>query len=97
MFEMRQTDVFAEWLRNLKDRPGAKKIAQRLVRVEAGLLGDAKSVGGGVSELRVHFGPGYRIYFTQRGATLIILLCGGDKESQIRDIAKAKRLAREYD
>lgn len=76
---------------------GPKKIAQRLVRVEAGLLGDAKSVGGGVSELRVHFGPGYRIYFTQRGATLIILLCGGDKGSQIRDIAKAKRLAREYD
>lgn len=97
MIEVRQTSDFADWLRSLKDKAAAKKIAQRIVRVQAGLLGDVKPVGEGVSELRVNFGPGYRLYFAQRGSTLVILLCGGDKGSQNRDIAKAKKLAKELE
>lgn len=97
MIEVRQTSEFADWLRSLKDKAAAKKIAQRIVRVQAGLPGDVKPVGEGVSELRVNFGPGYRLYFVQRGSTLVILLCGGDKGSQSRDIAKAKKLAKELE
>jgi putative addiction module killer protein len=67
------------------------------VRLQAGLIGDAKPVGGGVSELRVDYGPGYRVYFVQRGAVLIILLCGGDKRSQSRDIVRARTLAEELE
>ncbi|WP_394893774.1 type II toxin-antitoxin system RelE/ParE family toxin [Mesorhizobium sp. AaZ16] len=74
----------------MADSRAATKIAQRLVRLEAGLFGDVKPVGGGISELRVDYGPGYRLYFTQRGRTLIVLLCGGDKRQQDRDIALAK-------
>ena len=73
----------------------AAKIAQRLVRLQSGLFGDVKPVGGGVSELRVDYGPGYRVYFVQRGRTVIILLCGGDKRTQSADIKKAKALAEE--
>jgi putative addiction module killer protein len=97
MIEIRQTELFAEWLRSLKDKQAQKRIAQRLVRLEAGLFGDAKSVGDGVSELRVDVGPGYRVYFTRRGNTLVILICGGDKSSQGRDIAKAKQMAKELE
>ena len=97
MIEIRQTELFADWLRSLKDKPAQKRIAQRLVRIEAGLFGDAKSVGDGVSELRVDVGPGYRVYFTRRGNTLVILICGGDKSSQSRDIAKAKQMAKELE
>ena len=70
---------------------------QRIVRLQSGLIGDAKPVGGGISELRVDYGPGYRVYFVQRGAVLIILLCGGDKRSQSRDIARARTLAGELE
>lgn len=97
MIEIRQTELFADWLRSLKDKQGQKRIAQRLVRLEAGLFGDAKSVGDGVSELRIDVGPGYRVYFTRRGNTLVILICGGDKSSQSRDIAKAKQMAKELE
>jgi putative addiction module killer protein len=95
MIEIRQTREFARWLDGLADSRAATRIAQRLVRLEAGLFGDVKPVGGGVSELRVDYGPGYRVYFTQRGRTLIVLLCGGDKRQQDRDIALAKRLAQD--
>lgn len=97
MIEIRQTEIFADWLRSLADKQAQKRIAQRLVRIEAGLFGDAKSVGGGVSELRINYGPGFRVYFTRRGNTLVILICGGDKSSQSRDIAKAKKMAKELE
>lgn len=97
MIEVRQTAEFASWLRALRDGQAQKRIAQRLVRVQAGLLGDVKPVGEGVSELRIPHGPGYRLYFIQRGNTLVILLCGGDKSSQARDIAKAKKMAKEFE
>lgn len=74
-----------------------ERIAQRIVRLQSGLLGDVKPVGGGVSELRVDYGPGYRLYFVQRGRLLIILLCRGGKSSQRRDIARAKALATELE
>ncbi|MFN3719529.1 MAG: type II toxin-antitoxin system RelE/ParE family toxin [Rhizobium rhizophilum] len=94
MFELKQTETFRKWRLGLKDRRAAGLIAARLDRLGFGHVGDATSVGEGVQELRLHYGPGYRIYFTQRGATFIVLLCGGDKGSQARDIETAKRLAR---
>lgn len=97
MFEVRQTEVFAEWLNGLADMRARERIAQRIVRVQAGLLGDVKPVGDGVSELRVDHGPGYRVYFVQRGRVLIVLLCGGDKSGQQRDIRRAKALARDLE
>jgi putative addiction module killer protein len=97
MVDVRQTTIFREWLDGLADRRAATRIAQRIVRLQAGLAGDAKPVGGGVSELRVDYGPGYRVYFVRRGQVLIILLCGGDKRSQRRDIARAKTLAAELE
>ena len=97
MIEIRQTELFADWLRSLGDKQAQKRIAQRIVRIEAGLFGDAKSVGGGVSELRIDYGPGYRVYFTRRGNTVVILICGGDKSSQSRDIARAQQMVEELD
>ena len=91
--ETRQTAIFTKWLKSLKDKKVQSIIAYRLARVEAGLMGDVKSVGDGVSELRIDFGPGYRVYFTKRGQKVIFLLNGGDKASQQRDIAKAKEMA----
>jgi putative addiction module killer protein len=90
--EVRQTTIFRRWLDDLADRRAAAHIAQRIVRLEAGLVGDAKPVGDGVSELRIDHGPGYRVYFVQRERVLIILLCGGDKRSQRRDIDRARAL-----
>ena len=89
--------MFRQWLGGLADRRAVERIAQRIVRLQAGLFGDAKPVGEGVSEVRDDHGPGYRVYFFARERTLIILLCGGDKGSQARDIARAKRLARELE
>jgi putative addiction module killer protein len=97
MFEVRQTPAFASWLAELKDELAAKRIAQRLVRLEAGLFGDAKPVGGGVNELPIDHGPGYRVYFVRRGSTVIVILCGGDKRTHQRDIAMAKAVAEELD
>lgn len=91
--ETQQTPNFADWFVSLRDRKVQSKIAGRIARIEIGLMGDVKSVGGGVSEARIDFGPGYRLYFTRRGEQLIILLVGGDKSTQKRDIAKAKELA----
>lgn len=97
MFEVRQHDVFAKWLRKLGDHQAAARILVRIGRVEQGNLGDHKSLGGGVSELRLTYGPGYRLYYTMRGNTIIVLLCGGDKDSQEDDIARAKELVTELD
>lgn len=94
MIEVRQTKIFLEWLRSLKDSRAQERIAQRIVRVQSGLLGDAKFFDG-IGELRIDYGPGYRLYFVQRGKVLIILLCGGDKGSQSRDIQRAKEIARD--
>jgi len=81
---------FEEWLDDLKDKKAVAQVLARLARVRQGNLGDCKSVGGGVSELRVDYGPGYRVYFGQKGRTLVVLLCGGDKRTQDRDIRLAK-------
>lgn len=97
MIEVRETPEFARWLRGLRDLHAKARIIARLRRVELGNLGDVKPIGEGVSELRITYGPGYRLYFVQRGGMLIILLCGGDKGSQDRDIARAKVLAREVE
>ena len=97
MIEVRQTAIFREWLDGLSDKRAASRIAQRIVRLEVGLVGDARPVGGGVSELRVDYGPGYRVYFVRHGEVMIILLCGGDKRSQRRDIDRAKTLAAELE
>lgn len=94
--ELKQTDVFRKWERKLKDRKARALIAARLYRLANGLAGDVSPVGGGVSELRIHYGPGYRVYFRQQGATIVILLCGGDKATQAGDIATAKRLAEQW-
>ena len=91
--EVRQTEEFAAWLDGLTDLRAAARIAQRIVRLHSGLMGDVKPVGQGVSELRIDYGPGYRVYFVQRGQVLIILLCGGDKRTQRRDIARAQAVA----
>lgn len=95
MFEVIQTDEFEAWLEGLRDQIARKQIAKRIVRVQSGLLGDVKPVGDGVSEMRVHHGPGYRLYYVRRGQVVIILLCGGDKGSQARDIERAKEMAKE--
>ena len=84
-----------EWLNALRDERAFAKIAVRLKRLAEGNFGDVAPVGEGVSELRIHYGPGYRVYFTRRGRTIILLLCGGDKSTQPSDIVKAKALAKE--
>ena len=93
MIEVRQTETFAKWLDGLPDARAAERIAQRIVRLQSGLFGDVKPVGQGISELRIDYGPGYRLYLVRRGRALIVLLCGGDKRTQQHDIAKAKALA----
>ncbi|WP_276957036.1 type II toxin-antitoxin system RelE/ParE family toxin [Allomeiothermus silvanus] len=89
-----QTEVFAEWFASLRDARARAVINARLRRVELGNLGDCAPVGEGVSELRIHYGPGYRVYFVQRGMEVVVLLAGGDKSSQSKDIKRAQELAR---
>jgi putative addiction module killer protein len=89
-------NIFDEWLDSLRDRKAKSKIRARLDRVEDGNLGDCKSVGEGVFELRIDYGPGYRIYFGQEGITIIILLCGGDKSTQKQDVDKAQEYWKDY-
>lgn len=92
-YTIESTGTFNDWLDNLRDRQAYSRILQRLDQIKInGHFGDHKSVGDGVSELRIHAGAGYRVYYTQRGGRLIILLAGGDKDSQTRDIARAKQL-----
>ena len=92
MFEIRLTDFFEDWIDSLRDRRAVERISVRLTRLRNGLLGDVKYFDG-LGELRIDYGPGYRIYFVQRGHTIIVLLCGGDKSTQSRDITRAKALA----
>jgi putative addiction module killer protein len=95
MIEVRQTDVFADWFAGLKDRQARARIAVRIRRLSLGNPGDLKPVGHGVSEMRVDYGPGYRVYFVRQGEAVAVLLCGGDKRHQNRDIARALALALE--
>lgn len=97
MVEVRRTIDFSKWLSGLRDGRAKRAIAARIDRLAHGNPGDVKPVGHGVSELRIRYGPGYRVYFLQRGSVLIVLLCGGDKSSQDADILKAQALARELE
>lgn len=94
--ELRQTETFRKWRNRLKDERVRALIASRLDRLAFGLAGDVEPVGNGLSELRIHYGPGYRVYFQKRGNTIVVLLCGGDKSTQAKDIKTAKRLAEEW-
>ena len=93
MYSIKRTDEFNAWLFGLKDGMTHRRLARRLEKAQGGNLGDVASVGGGVFEMREHFGPGWRMYYVERGAVLIVMLGGGAKSSQARDIAKAVRLA----
>src|SRR5687767_6771364 len=93
--EIRKTEFFAEWLDALRDIQARARVQARIERLAQGNAGDVRPVGEGVSELRIHYGPGYRVYFKQQGRQLIILLAGGDKRTQAKDIKGAQRLARE--
>lgn len=95
MIEVRQSAVFTKWLDELRDRNARVRIAVRMRRLEFGNYGDVKPVGEGVSEMRITYGPGYRVYFVLAGKMVVVLLCGGDKSSQDRDIAQAKQMAKE--
>jgi putative addiction module killer protein len=97
MFELRRTVDFDKWLKGLRDTRAKAKILVRIERLAHGNPGDVAPVGDGISELRVHFGPGYRVYFRQVGTRIVVLLCGGDKDTQTTDILRAKALAKELD
>lgn len=93
MVEIRKTELFAKWIDNLRDVQAKARVLVRIERLASGNAGDVKSVGEGISEMRIDYGPGYRVYFIKRGSELIILLAGGDKSSQTADIKVAIRLA----
>lgn len=92
---IRQTEVYAAWFAGLRDERARARIDTRIRRVSLGNFGDVRAVGQGVSELRVDYGPGYRIYFAQRGSAIVLLLCGGDKRTQDRDIREAQSINRQ--
>jgi len=96
MFIIEQTDVFRQWRANIKDERLLFAVAGRIDRLSFGLLGDAKPLSGGVSELRIHYGAGYRLYFQRRDKEVILLLCGGEKSTQQRDIKRAQKIAKEW-
>ncbi|HEY7302216.1 MAG TPA: type II toxin-antitoxin system RelE/ParE family toxin [Xanthobacteraceae bacterium] len=95
--KVRRTAEFDNWLRRLRDERAKARIASRIQRIAFGNLGDCKSLGGGLTEMRVDYGPGYRIYFIEQGPDVVILLCGGDKRQQQRDIRRARELTRQND
>ena len=95
MFEVQEAETYSKWFNELRDTQARARIVSRVRRLSLGNLGDVAPVGDGVSELRIHYGPGYRVYVMQRGSTVVILLCGGDKSTQKSDIAMAKALAKE--
>jgi putative addiction module killer protein len=95
MIEVRQTEVYSRWFNDLRDRQARARINVRIRRLSLGNFGDVKPVGEGVSEMRIEYGPGYRVYFAQRGHALVVLLAGGDKHTQDKDIKRALDLARE--
>jgi putative addiction module killer protein len=96
MFRTVELQEFSDWLEGLRDRKSAARIVTRLVRLQAGNFGDSKSIGDGLFELRCTFGPGYRVYFSNQDGTVIILLAGGDKGSQSRDIVNARKLLKQW-
>jgi putative addiction module killer protein len=93
MIEVRQTEQFSSWLNHLRDANAVARIAVRIRRMEQGNPGDSKSVGRGVQEMRIDYGPGYRVYYIRRENEIVILLCGGDKRTQQQDIEQAQKLA----
>jgi putative addiction module killer protein len=95
MFEVLKTDEFSRWLSDLADERAKTKIASRIARLGLGNAGDVKPVGDGVSEMRIHHGPDYRVYYKQSGRTIVVILCGGDKSTQDRDIERAREIAAE--
>ena len=97
MIVVRKTDIFSKWFNKLSDRKAKARIQARIDRLEMGNFGDICSVGGHISELRIFYGPGYRVYFVQQNSTVVILLSGGDKSSQHSDIKKAKELAKQLE
>jgi len=97
MYEIRRTDTFSKWLDRLRDARARVRVLSRLTRAEDGNLGDTKPVGESVAEMRIDYGPGYRVYFTKRRKTIIVLLVGGDKSSQEQDIKRAIQLARDLE
>src|SRR5689334_15822991 len=96
MFDVIRSNLFHDRVNGLKDREARAQIQKRITRIRLGNFGDVKRVAKGVSELRIDFGPGYRVYFTMRGPILVLLLCGGSKKSQVRDIERAIQIAREW-
>lgn len=96
MAKIESSDTFKAWLKSLRDRAAVVRVLARVDRLALGNAGDVKPVGDGVSEMRIHHGPGYRVYFMQRGEVLVVLLCGGDKSTQAADIAAAKRIAKDW-
>ena len=96
MFELVSTRAFDAWIETLRDRQARQRIAARLTRLQAGNPGDVRPVGEGISELRIDCGPGYRIYFTRRGPLVVLLLCGGDKSTQAKDIKRAIAAAKDW-
>ncbi len=97
MLDLKQTESFRKWRLSLRDKETLARIASRLDRLAYGHAGDAKPVGHGVSELRIDHGPGYRVYYQRRGDVILVLLCGGSKRTQAKDIETAHRLAKEWD
>ncbi len=97
MLELIKSATFDRWLSDLRDQRAAARIQVRLDRLAAGNAGDVKPVGGGISEMRINYGPGYRVYFMQRGLLVVVLLCGGDKSTQSKDIQQAKEIAEEWE
>ena len=97
MYQIRRSETFTNWLDRLRDGKARARVLSRLTRVEGGNLGDTKPVGEGVSEFRIDYGPGYRVYFTKKNKTIIVLLVGGDKSTQAQDIKRAIQMARELD
>lgn len=93
MIEVRQTEEFSRWLHRLKDSNAVVRIVARIRRMELGNLGDSKSLRGGLMEMRIDYGAGYRVYYVRRGAAIVILLCAGDKRTQQRDIKQAREIA----
>lgn len=96
MVDVVRTGTFDRWLRKLKDKRAAARVEVRIRRLQLGNPGDVEPVGEGISELKINYGPGYRVYFKQEDDRLILLLCGGDKSSQARDVKEAKRIAKEW-
>jgi putative addiction module killer protein len=94
---VKQTDEYRDWMDRLRDQAGRARILVRVDRLIHGNPGDHRNLTGGVSELKIDFGPGYRVYYTQRGEQLLLLLIGGDKSSQVKDIAKAQQLAKDHE